>query len=103
MTQFLIISCRNRCRSMAKMDIKVGIEMCYEDSCIRYVNVYTNGRTVQRHRVYCLVSRVNIFLQGNVQRVTPTSHMQILTVGSITMFMMSLVINFIHVGNYWKI
>ncbi|RVW26496.1 Retrovirus-related Pol polyprotein from transposon TNT 1-94 [Vitis vinifera] len=32
--------------------------------------------TVQGHRVYCLASIVNIFLQGKVQRVTPTSPMQ---------------------------
>ena len=54
---------------MAKMDIKVRIEMCLEDSCVRYVIVYTNGRIVQGHRVYCLASRVNIFSQGKVQRV----------------------------------
>ena len=67
---------------------------------MRYVIVYTNGRIVQGHRVYCLASRVNIFLQGNVQRVTPTSPMQVSTVGSITKSVSSLVINFIHVGNY---
>ena len=67
---------------------------------MRYVIVYTNGRIVQGYRVYCLASRVNIFLQGNVQRVTPTSPMQVSTVGSITKSVSSLVINFIHVGNY---
>ena len=69
---------------MAKMDIKVRTEMCLEDSCVRYVIVYTNGRIVQGHRVYCLASRVNIFSQGKVQRVTPTSPMQVSTVASIT-------------------
>ena len=65
---------------MAKMGIKVRTEMCLEDSCVRYVIVYTNGRIVQRHRVYCLASRVNIFSQGKVQ----TSPMQVSTVASIT-------------------
>ena len=69
---------------------------------MRYVIVYTNDRTVQGHHVYCLTSRVNIFLQGNVQRVTHTSPMQVSTVGSITKFVSSLVINFINVGNCWK-
>ena len=68
---------------------------------MEYFIVYTNGRTVQGHRVYCLVNRVNIFLQGKVQRVTPTSPMQVSTVGSITKYVSSLVINFIHVGNCW--
>ena len=53
---------------MAKMDIKVRTELCLEDSCVRYVIVYTNGRIVQGHRVYCLASRVNIFSQGKVQK-----------------------------------
>ena len=70
---------------MAKMDIKVRTGLCLEDSCVRYVIVYTNGRIVQGHRVYCLASRVNIFSQGKVQRVTPTSPMQVSTVASITM------------------
>ena len=69
---------------MAKMDIKVRTELCLEYSCVRYVIVYTNGRIVQGHRVYCLASRVNIFLQGKVQRVTPTSPMQVSSVESIT-------------------
>ncbi|RVW64853.1 Retrovirus-related Pol polyprotein from transposon TNT 1-94 [Vitis vinifera] len=47
-----------------------------EDSCVRYVIIYINGRAVQGHRVYCLASRVNIFLQGKVQGVTPTSSIQ---------------------------
>ena len=65
---------------MAKMIIKVRTGKCKEDSCVAYVILYTNGRTVQGHRVYCLVSRVNIFLQGKVQRLTPTSLMQVSTV-----------------------
>ena len=69
---------------MAKLDIKVRIEMCLEGSCVRYVIVYTNGRIVQGHRVYCLASRVNIFSQRRVQRVAPTSPMQVSTVASIT-------------------
>ena len=71
---------------MAKMDIKVRTEQCLEDSYVRYVIVYTNGRIVQGHRVYCLASRVNIFLQGKVQRVTPTSPMQVSSIESITQF-----------------
>ena len=86
---------------MAKMDIKVRTELCLEDSCVRYVIVYINGRIVQGHRVYCLASRVNIFSQGKVQRVTPTSPMQVSTVASITMSVSPLVINFVHVGNCW--
>ena len=86
---------------MAKMDIKVRTELCFEDSCVRYVIVYTNGRIVQGHRVYCLANRVNIFSQGKVQRVTPTSPMQVSTVASITMSVSPLVINFVHVGNCW--
>ena len=86
---------------MAKMDIKVRTELCLEDSYVRYVIVYTNGRIVQGHRVYCLASRVNIFSQRKVQRVTPTSPMQVSTVASITMSVSPLVINFIHVGNCW--
>ena len=45
--------------------------------------LHKNGRIVQGHRVYCLASRVNIFLQGKVQRVTPTSPMQVSSVESI--------------------
>ena len=65
---------------MVRMDIKVKTKMCLEDSYVRYVIIYTNGKTVQGHHVHCLVSRVNIFLQGNVQRVTLTSHMQVSTI-----------------------
>ena len=86
---------------MAKMDIKVRNEPCLEDSCVRYVIVYTNCIIVQGHRVYCLTSRVNMFSQGKVQRVTPTSPMQVSTVASITMSVSPLVINFVHVGNCW--
>ena len=70
--------------SMAKMDIKVRTEMCLEDSCVRYIIIYTNDRTVKGHHVHCLVSRANIFLQGMVKKVTPTSHMEVSTVESIT-------------------
>ena len=76
--------------------------MCSENSCVRYVIVYTNDRTIQGHNVYCLVSRVNIFVQGKVQRVTPTYPMQVPTVESIIPFVMSLVINFINVRNCWE-
>ena len=51
--------------------------------------VYTNNGTVQGHHVNCLVDRVNIFLQGKFQKVTPTSLMQVSTIASITMFVMS--------------
>ena len=87
---------------MAKMDIKVRTELCLEDSCVRYVIVYTNGRIVQGHRVYCLASRVNIFLQGKVQRVTPTSPMQVSSVESITQSFRTSVMNVIYVGNCWN-
>ena len=51
---------------------------------MEYVIVHTKGRIVQGHRVYCLVSIVNIFLQGKVQRVAPTSPMQVSIDESIT-------------------
>ena len=47
---------------------------------MRYVIIYTNDRIVQGYRVYYLVSKVNVFSQGKVQRVTPTYPMQVLTV-----------------------
>ena len=100
MVQFLLNSYKTKRMSMAKLDIKVSTEMCLEDFCVRYVIVYTNGRIVQGHCVYCLTSRVNIFSQGKVQRVTP-SPMQVSTVASITKSVSPLVINFIHVGNCW--
>ena len=37
---------------------------------MRYVIIYTNVRMGQGYRVYYLVSRVNILLQGKVERVT---------------------------------
>ena len=87
---------------MGKMDIKVRTEMRYEDSCIKYVIVYTNDIIVQGQLLYCLVSRVNILLQMKVQRVTHTSPTQALIVDSITKSFMSLVFNFIHVDNFWE-
>ena len=68
---------------------------------MEYVIVYTNGRTIQGCRVYCLVSRVNVFLQGKVQRVASTSPMQVSIVESNTQPLESLVMNVIHVGNCW--
>ena len=65
---------------MSKTNIKVRIGKCFKESFVMYVIIYTNDRTVHGHHVYCLVSRVNILLQGNVQRVTHTSSMQVLTV-----------------------
>ena len=53
---------------------------------MEYVIVYTNGKTVQGHRVNCLVSRVNIFIQKKVQRVAPTSPMEVSTDESIGIF-----------------
>ena len=50
---------------MAITNITVRTEICQGDSCVRYVIVYTNDRTVQGHHIYCLVSKVNIFSQGN--------------------------------------
>ena len=47
-----------------------------EDSCVRYIVVYTNDRTVQGHRV--LASKVNIFSQGKVQGLMSIYPMQIL-------------------------
>ena len=66
------------------------------------VIIYKNDKTVQGHRVYCLFSRVNIYLQGKVQRVTRTSSMQVSTV--VLCHLRGIVglifgVNFIHVGN----
>ena len=69
---------------------------------MRYVIIYTNNITVQGHHIYCLVSRINMFLEGKVQRVTSTSPMHVSTVGFVTNSVMSLIINFIHVRNCWK-
>ena len=66
---------------------------------MEYVIVYTNCRTVQERRVYYLVSRVNIFLQGKAQRIAPTSPMQVSIDESITQSLGSLVMNVIHMGN----
>lgn len=60
------------------------------------------GKTVQGHCVYCLVSGVNILLQGRVQRMTPTYPMKVSTI----MFYhseghVSLNVNFIPVGIFW--
>ena len=55
---------------MAKRNIKVRTGKCYENSYVRYVIIYTNDRTVQGHLVFSLVNRVNILLQGKVQRAT---------------------------------
>ena len=44
MTQFLIKSCRTKRMFMAKANIKVRTEKCYEDSCVRYVIIYKNDR-----------------------------------------------------------
>ena len=68
---------------------------------MRYVIIYTNDRTVQGHRAYYLVSGVNILLQGNVQRITPTTPIQVSTVvlNHLYAIVWSLGVNFIHVGN----
>ena len=91
--QFLLNSSITKHLFMAKIDIKVVTKMYYEDSCVKYVIVYTNGRTIQGHHVSCLGSRVNIFSQGKVQSVKPISPMQVSTIVSITKFIMSLVVN----------
>ena len=70
---------------------------------MRYVSIYANGRTVPGHRVYCLASRVNILLQWKIQRVTPTASVQVSTVGNITKYVMSLLVNVIHMGICWKV
>ena len=49
---------------------------------MEYVIVYTNDHMVQGHHVYCLVSKH--ILQGKVQRITPTSLMQVSSDESIT-------------------
>ena len=41
---------------------------------MRYVIIYKNHRTVQGHRVYCLVNGVNVLLQEKIQRVTHLSY-----------------------------
>ena len=70
---------------------------------MRYVIIYKNDITVQGHRVYCLVSGVNVFLQGKVQRITLTYSMQVSTnVLYHSEGLMSLGANFIHVGICWS-
>ena len=72
---------------------------------MRYVINYTNDKTVQEHLVYYLVSRVNILLQGKIQRITPTSPVQFQLLYSIMSeesFVLTLGVNFIHVRNYWN-
>ena len=69
---------------------------------MRYVLIYTNDKTIQGYRVYCLINKVNILLQEKVQRVTHTYPMQVSTVilyksGGL----ICLGYNFIHVGNCW--
>ena len=64
---------------------------------MEYVIVYTSWQNSSR--TSCLLfSRVNIFLQGNVQRITPTSPMQVSIDESIAKSLESLVMNVIHVG-----
>ena len=70
---------------MAKTSKKVRTGRCYEDSCVRYVIIYTYDKTVQGHRVYCLVSGVNVLLQEKVQRVTPTYPVQVSTVVTLSL------------------
>ena len=66
---------------------------------MRYVIIYTNDKTVQGHRVYCLVSGVKVLLQGKVQRVTPAYRMQVSTaVLYHSGGLVCLGVNFIHVG-----
>ena len=70
---------------------------------MRYVIIYTNEITIQGHPIYCLVSRVNILLQGKVQMVTPTYPMQVSTIVLYrSRDLVSLCVNFIHVGIYWN-
>ena len=70
---------------------------------MRYAIIYTNDRTDQGHRVYCIVNRVKVLLQGKVQRVTHTYLMQVSTVvlyhsGGL----LCLGVNFINVGICWN-
>ena len=77
--RFILNSYRTRSMSMAKVDKNMlGRFLC------RYVIFYINDRIVQGHHVHCLVSRVNIFLQGKVQMMIPTSPIQVSIVESIT-------------------
>ena len=74
--QFLLNSCRTKRMFMTIANRTVRTGMCQEDFFVRYIIIYTNDRTVQGHRVYCIVSKVNIFSQGNVQGEKPTYPMQ---------------------------
>ncbi|KAL8111453.1 hypothetical protein AgCh_019248 [Apium graveolens] len=49
-----------------------------------YVIVYTNGRTVQGHRVILSTSKVNILIRAKVQGAFSTYRMLYLTAGTIT-------------------
>ena len=66
---------------------------------MEYVIVYTNDRIVQRHRVYCLVSKH--ISTRECSKGSPTSPMQVSTDESITQSLESLVMNVIHMGNCW--
>ncbi|KAL8135616.1 hypothetical protein AgCh_010305 [Apium graveolens] len=50
-----------------------------------YVIVYTNGRTVQGHRVILSTSKVDILIRAKVQGAFSTYRMLYLTAGTITM------------------
>ena len=49
-----------------------------------YVIVYTNGRTVQGHRVILSTSKVDILIRAKVQGAFSTYRMLYLTAGTIT-------------------
>ena len=70
---------------------------------MRYVIIYTNDRTVQGHRVYCLVTRVNILLQGKVHLPLLCRFQLLNSITSEESFVLSLGVHFIHVGNCWII
>ena len=69
--QFFKNSCKTRLIFMTKTNIAMRTEQSLEYFYVRYVVVYINNRTV---------SKVNVSLQGKVQRVTPTYPMQVSTV-----------------------
>ena len=77
MAQFFRNSYRTRLMFMAKTNITMRTEQSLEDFCVRYVVIYINSL---RTSYLLTTSKVNVFLQGKVQRVTLTCPMQVSTV-----------------------
>jgi len=76
--------------------------LCQEESSMKCVNVYTNGRTVEGYRVYWFASRLDMLHKGRFKGSLPIL-CKIPTLNlSIMISEMSMIIS-IHVGDCWKI